>query len=190
MSEEKKMVSIPEDKFQELIDNQTALMNEINLLKAKTSPNSLINRKKIKEHYSKVRMIGDLPVVGIVEQESGDKVFEGPDLGTKWGNLYIELLTRFDTKEKKVKMSYKKFLNENNQVLVKVIERKREEIESLPIAGKQTVQQVTIDENYNIRVGDEMPLVITEFKDIYLIEFMEGKLKGKQIEIEAEYLNI
>lgn len=190
MSEDK-MVSIPEDKFQELIDNQASLLNEINILKAKTSPTSLLSKKRIKDHYANVRIIEGMPVVGILEQEnSGDKVFEGPDLGSKWGNLYIELLCKWDKKEKTHKLSYKKFLNNNNQVLVKVLERKREEIESLPKIGKQTVQQVTVDNNYNVKIGDEVPLYVVGVKDTYKIEFMEGKLKGQQMEIDAEYLNM
>lgn len=187
---EEKTISIPEAKFQELLENQAALINEVNALKEKSGSQNLIYRKKIKEHYATVRIIEGMPVVGIIEQESGDKIFEGNDLGQKWGNLYIELLVRWEKKEKKVTMSYKKFLNQKNNVTVKLLKKESEQIESLPIVGAQTAQQVTVDENYNVKVGENIPLFIVDTKDTYTIEFMEGKLKGQTMDIEAEYLNL
>lgn len=141
---------------------------------------------KTTQHFATVRVLDDKVVIGIIEQPNGDKVYTVGDIDKI--KLVLKDLQSEKTEEKV--FDYLSFLNSRSSEKVKILKIDKKKDVRQPNSGAQDVERTSIDDKYNIKSGELVPLEVISYENTYTVEFIDGKRKGTILTINSDYLNL
>jgi hypothetical protein len=166
-----KMVEVSEGKLNELLERLQRLEKGAVL----TRP------KRVTNHTAYIRTLNGRPIVGV-----GQAVAEIDPI-TRRENLTLELTVLEEEGEKEVTVPYLAFLNEPNQVKVLIKEQKAHE--KVTVTGYVNTSP-TDPVNTKHFSSEEVPMEVKTITYDVTIEVLEGELKGLELTVPNDALNI
>jgi hypothetical protein len=166
--EEPELVTVPKG----ILDDMQKQINE--LRKGVT----MVRPAREKNHTAFIRLVDGSPVMKI------NKVWT-EDRGTVAERNYIEV---FDFNDKKIKLDYLQFLNENPKVKVRIDKINEEKKEKVVDYINPSNPNPTFDKGWSS--PGEVPMVETYSIFDYDVTILEGDLEGKSFNINSSCLNI
>lgn len=175
---EEPKVSTAADKVVLDKDQFEALLNRIQVLEEKDQP--IKKLKKVDEHFAYLREYDGFYLVdfGKFTTKKVDDV-KTMFLTVKFQNI--------DGKIKEDEVKYVEFFAESGpRQKVKLIKRLSEEV----VQTQDTISKVNLNEHEQKKfIGGEVDLDVISYIDEYEVEFLEGNLQGKRVNVKANVLN-